>query len=79
MASTFRCDNGLVAVGDHRFQVMQKCGTPNSQDDVGYTITRDGKRELKIEHWIYGPKGGLYHLLVFEGGILKDISNFRDK
>jgi hypothetical protein len=79
MASAFRCDNGLVALGDHSFQVLQKCGTPNWQEEVGYTLTSDGKRELKIEHWIYGPKGGRYHLLVFEGGILTKISDFPER
>ena len=73
MASPFRCDNGLVTVGEHAFQVTQKCGAPDFQEDVGYTLTSDGKRELRIEHWIYGPKGGRYHLLIFEGGFLKKI------
>ena len=79
MASAFRCDNGLVSVGNNSFQVLQKCGTPKSQEVVGYTLTRDRKREFKIQHWIYGPKDGRYHLLIFEGGFLKKISDFREK
>ena len=79
MASAFRCDNGLVSVENNSFQVLQKCGTPNSQEDVGYTLTNDSRRELKVQHWIYGSRDGLYRLLVFEGGFLKKISDFREK
>jgi hypothetical protein len=77
MAAAFRCENGLAVVGDHSFQVLQKCGAPISQEVVGYTLSRDRKRELKMEHWVYGPTGGLYYVLVFEGGILKKIFDFR--
>jgi len=57
--------------------VKQKCGIPDFQEDVGYTLMSDGKRELNIVHRIYGPKARHYHLLIFEGGTLIKISDFR--
>ncbi len=77
MASAFRCGSDLVSVGDHSFQVLQKCGTPILQEVVGYTLSKDRKRELKMEHWVYGPKSGYYYVLVFEGAILTKILDFR--
>ena len=72
-----RCGNDLVSEGDRKFEVLNKCGEPFSKEVVGYTITNDKKRELKIEEWVYGPKDGYYNLLIFIGGILKEIKSIR--
>ena len=77
LASAFRCGSDLVALGDHSFQVSGKCGPPISKEVVGYTLSKNRKRELKMEHWVYGPKAGVYHVLVFEGGILTKVFDFR--
>lgn len=78
IAFAFRCGSGLIAIGDRHFEVSKKCGEPISKEAVGYTITTDKKRELKIEEWVYGPKGGYYYYLIFEGGILVEIKSVRD-
>jgi hypothetical protein len=76
-ASDLRCVNGLVDIGDHSFEVLKTCGEPVTKDVVGYTLTRDRERELKVEQWVYGPKDGYYYILTFEGGILTKVKDFR--
>ena len=73
-----RCGTDLVRVGDHKFEVVNKCGEPVSKELVGYTITKDNKRELKIEEWVYGPRNGYYYLLIFEGAKLVEIKSVRE-
>ncbi len=77
MTDTFRCGTHLISVGDHSFEVLRNCGEPIMKEVVGYTLTQNRRRELKMEHWIYGPKGGYYYLLVFEGSVLTKITSFR--
>jgi hypothetical protein len=77
-SSPFRCGNNLAQIGDHSFKVSQNCGEPILKEVVGYTLTEGRRRELKIENWIYGPEGGVYYILVFEGGILAKILSFHD-
>jgi len=76
--SVFRCGNELIEIGDRRFDVMQKCGEPVSKEVLGYTITRDQKRELKIEEWVYGPEHGQYYYLIFEGALLVEIESVQE-
>jgi hypothetical protein len=73
----FWCEKRLTRIGDHSFEVLQSCGEPIMKEVIGYTLTEAGTRELKIENWVYGPKGGCYYILVFEGSILVKISSFR--
>ena len=77
-ASALRCENGLVDVGDRSFEVLKTCGAPVSREVIGYTLTKNGKRELKMEHWVYGPKDGYFYILIFEGGVLTRITDFRN-
>ena len=74
-AFALRCGNDIIEIGDRRFKVLKKCGEPVSKEVVGYTITKDKRRELKIEEWVYGPKHGCYYYLIFEGGILVEIES----
>lgn len=75
---SFRCDGALIERGDRRFEVLKACGEPVSKDVVGYTITRDGTRELEIEEWVYGPKHGHYYYLTFIGGRLAGIESVQE-
>ena len=52
----FRCESRWIRIGDHTFQVLQDCGEPVVKEVIGYTLTEDRTRELKIENWIYGPQ-----------------------
>lgn len=72
-APAMRCGSDLVQTGDYKFEVLDKCGEPDQKELVGYSINRRGDREMKIEQWIYGPAGGLYYILHFEGATLKQI------
>ena len=72
-----RCGDHLVSIGDRSFKIFKKCGEPVSKEQIGYTITKDEKRELKIDEWVYGPKNGHYYHLIFEGNKLVEIKAIR--
>lgn len=81
-ADTLRCGTKLVNEDDLAIQVREKCGDPVSEELIGYRLGAAppglrGERELKIEQWIYGPEQGYYHVLIFEGGRLRNINNVR--
>ena len=86
-AHALRCGRQLVQVGDHKTDVLEKCGEPESAD------TRFGVRgsrlrhpygalqieefeEVLIEEWVYnfGPRK-FKQFLQFEDGVLKKIDN----
>jgi hypothetical protein len=46
----FRCETRWIRIGDHSFQVLQNCGEPIVKEVIGYTLTEDRTRELKIEN-----------------------------
>jgi hypothetical protein len=72
-AWAFRCGSSLVQEGDYKFEVLNKCGSPDIEEHVGYVLDRRGNREKEIVQWIYGPQQGLYYILHFEGATLKRI------
>jgi hypothetical protein len=76
-ANALRCGSDLVNVGDFKYEVLERCGEPNSKEIVGFTLNDSGDRELRIEHWVYGPWNGYYYVMVFEGGILVEIVSRR--
>ncbi len=76
-AQALRCGSQLIAIGDYSFQVLEKCGEPVVKEFVGYTLTKNLKRELVIERWVYGPTAGYYDLLVFVGGELTEIRSIK--
>jgi hypothetical protein len=77
-AESYRCGAKLVMEGDHRFDVLRKCGEPIVQDVVGFSVTRKGDRELVIEKWVYGPEHGFFTVLIFTGGVLTEIQLVRE-
>ena len=76
-AWALRCGNDLVSIGDHSFQVIEKCGEPIVKEFVGYTLQKNLRREFVIEKWVYGPKAGYYDVLIFVGGVLKEMSSVK--
>ena len=76
-AHSFRCGGDLVSIGEYSFKVLTSCGEPISKEVIGYTL-KNNERELKLEVWVYGPKGGLYYFLKFEGGKLVKITNAKE-
>lgn len=52
-----------------------------NQSQLGLKLQRDeyGLRyDVGVEEWIYGPRNGMYHILRFEGGRLRDIRSERN-
>lgn len=79
-SSTFRCNSKLVSLQAETFEVRNKCGAPAEEAHLGYKqVTNEygHTHELHIEEWTYGPNGGMYHFLRFEGGYLVKISSSR--
>ncbi|MFJ3484687.1 DUF2845 domain-containing protein [Pseudomonas sp. NPDC090202] len=81
-ADTLRCGSQLISAGDRMFEVQQKCGTPISQEIVGYKETVNHFRQVdqvQVQEWIYGPNSGMYQYLRFEGGKLVRIDSKRGR
>ncbi|VVQ13673.1 hypothetical protein PS918_05636 [Pseudomonas fluorescens] len=76
-ADTLRCGSQLVSVGDRSSEVLQKCGEPASRDLLGYKRSANRREEFQVEEWTYGPNGGMYQYLRFEGNRLKQITSKR--
>jgi hypothetical protein len=77
-ANNMRCGNSFIKIGEHAYLVQQKCGEPTSKMHIGYTMKEDGKREMAIEDWVYGPRdGGYYYFVTFIGGRVAKIASDR--
>lgn len=81
-SSTLRCGSSLVSTGASAAEVQDKCGQPVSQETLGYkeVPTYNGDFvEVVVEEWIYGPRGGMYDFLRFEGNRLTRIESRRGR
>jgi hypothetical protein len=76
-ADTLRCGSQLISVGDRSSEVLQKCGEPVSRDLLGYKRSANRREEFQVEEWTYGPNGGMYQYLRFEGNRLRQITSKR--
>jgi len=76
-ADTLRCGSQLISVGDRSSEVLHKCGEPVSRELLGYKRSADRREEFQVEEWTYGPNGGMYQYLRFEGNRLKQITSKR--
>ena len=76
-----RCGSDLVDVGDLKQEILLKCGTPFSKEEIGYIDeVKDGNRirVMKIEEWIL-VVSNQYFSLVFEGNTLVKIESVGKK
>jgi hypothetical protein len=84
-ALAMRCGTRLVRIGDHKLDVLEKCGEPDSVERrMGIRGSRlrhprgvleiEQFEQVEIEEWIYnfGPRK-FKQLLEFENGELKEI------
>ncbi|MGR9045431.1 MAG: DUF2845 domain-containing protein [Gammaproteobacteria bacterium] len=84
-ASSFRCGRKLVQTGDHKLDVLQKCGEPDyAEQRMGLSGSRfryprgtwefDQYEQVVIDEWIYnfGPSQ-FKQFLLFENSILQEI------
>ncbi|MCK1793264.1 DUF2845 domain-containing protein [Pseudomonas violetae] len=76
-ADTLRCGSQLISVGDRSGEVLQKCGQPVARDALGYKRSANRREEYQVEEWTYGPNGGMYQFLRFEGNRLVQITSKR--
>ena len=77
VAETMRCGNDYIQISDSAFTVTEKCGEPVSKIHVGYSIDMNGRRELAIEEWVYGPVKGYYTFVTITGGRVSAIRSER--
>ena len=78
-ADTLRCGSQLISVGDRSGEVLQKCGEPVARDPLGYKRSANRREEYQVEEWTYGPNGGMYQFLRFEGNRLVQITSKREQ
>jgi hypothetical protein len=74
-SQALRCGSDLIDVGDLKHEVLVKCGTPISREEIGYIdqMTRGTRiNVMKIEEWIIDVSNQ-YYSLVFEGNRLVKI------
>ncbi len=79
-SSTFRCNSTLVSLGASMQEVRNKCGEPVAKEDLGFKQVINQyshSHQVHVAEWLYGPKGGMYYFLRFEGGNLSKISSTR--
>ena len=86
-ALAFRCGRKLIQVGDHKLDVLEKCGEPEWADErVGVVSSRlrhpygaleiGQYEQVVIEEWVYNfGRRKFKQLLCFENGILKNIQS----
>lgn len=69
-ASSFKCNNDFVSVGDRKVTVLVRCGEPFFAEIIS------GDDDLKVEEWTYKSSAykGFLRVLRFNGGKLVDIS-----
>jgi hypothetical protein len=84
-AAALRCPDGVVAIGDHKVEVLDACGEPLTRDQVVESPTRvvtvDGRPErqtlavgIVTEEWIYEFSPQRFRqLLRFRGNRLREI------
>lgn len=75
---SMRCNNGIVSVGNSKYEVLQKCGEPTRKETVYRTVNYYGRPKTRsLQEWTYdfGPNEFVY-LLHFDssGAVIKCIS-----
>ncbi|QPK63658.1 DUF2845 domain-containing protein [Methylomonas sp. LL1] len=86
-AQAFRCGRQLVQEGDHKLDVLEKCGEPEWTDQrITVVASRlrhpygaleyDQYEEIVIDEWVYNFGSRKFkQFLQFENGVLKKIKN----
>ena len=78
--ASMRCPNGIISGGETIFEVLQKCGEPDSKEIISPATGIAGKalnNSVTIQHWVYGPSNGMYRFLKFVDGSLVKIESRR--
>jgi Protein of unknown function (DUF2845) len=66
--TTMRCDNGILSVGDSKYDALTKCGEPAMKDSFPQPVGT-GSATVTIDEWMYdfGPTRFVYKVRI-EGG-----------
>ena len=78
--ASMRCTNGIISGGETTFEVLHKCGEPDSKEKISPALGNDGKtmnESVTVENWVYGPSNGMYRMLKFIDGTLVKIESRR--
>ena len=78
--ASMRCPNGIISGGATTFEVLNKCGEPDSKEKISPALGSDGKttnKSVTVENWVYGPSNGMYRFLKFIDGTLVKIESRR--
>ncbi len=78
--ASMRCPNGIISGGETTFEVLHKCGEPDSKEKVSPARGGDGEiinNSVTVENWVYGPNNGMYKFLKFIDGTLVKIESRR--
>ncbi|MDO8937769.1 MAG: DUF2845 domain-containing protein [Methylicorpusculum sp.] len=86
-ALALRCGNRIIRIGDHKIDVLQKCGEPDyAETRLGVEGSRlrhnrgvleiESYEQVVIDEWVYnfGPRK-LKQFLLFENSVLKETRN----
>lgn len=76
-ASSWRCGDKMVSVGDTKGIVVAQCGNPASSDTVAYKKKRSAtdQQEIMVDELTYIVSDRLVYVLTFEKGLLIDIKS----
>lgn len=66
--TTMRCDNGILSLGDSKYDTLTKCGEPAMKDSFPQPVG-SGSASVTIDEWTYdfGPTRFVY-IVRIEGG-----------
>ncbi len=75
-----RCADGIVGAEETMQSVRDKCGEPDEHVTEPAEIDGYGAPvadAVRVDHWTYGPRNGMYRHLRFVDGRLVDIRSQR--
>ena len=78
--ASMRCPNGIISGGETTFEVLHKCGEPDSKERIEPATGSGGvptRNAVTVENWVYGPTNGMYRFLKFIDGSLVKIESHR--
>lgn len=73
--ASMRCGSSMINEGQSTAEVLQTCGKPESREVTPPSSAYGGG--VTVEHWIYGPKNGVYRYLRFIEDKLVEIRSER--
>ncbi|MDY0207244.1 MAG: DUF2845 domain-containing protein [Pseudomonas sp.] len=78
--ASMRCPNGIISGGATTFEVLHKCGEPDSKEKISPALGSNGEeiyKSVTVENWVYGPSNGMYRFLKFIDGTLVKVESRR--